>query len=570
MNTSRSPNGTSHKLIDLTKSILPASINTKFLNGSSPNNNANNNNNIKNNLRNNNSSSHASQLNFITNTINNFMVNHGLLSPTNTTQEKIQNGNTNSNIIKRLSSSPLSTNGIVTVTNSSPTRRSNRSSDVSSACESITTTGRGSNSSRYSTSLSSSVSCDSSDAGTLSSNNSNTYITNSFSSSSMSSSSSCSSSEDMAPNNHKKRSLSNSFMNTSSENSSSSSFTSSGNSSRITRNSQKTTTSCSSSSTAATTMSVDDQNVIRCLWTKCNFTSQDIDEKLIEHIKTKHILTQRSFHQFRCFWKDCSVYGNPSCSFNWLERHVIDHVDQKPFMCIFNGCKRRFRTEALRERHVQSHINEPNNNNLSTNGFSNHAQSNSLSPTKNRNNLLKTAKLALIENLKNKNSTSSLSLNDNNCSKNVQYMPTKSASLSLINGKSNNNSSANLLSSSTSITTNGNSSSNANTTSSILPNYSQILKTLTKKRKNLSNNDTTGRNKFKKAQYKDYLDPTSFKIIDKKLKHLNYESGKVTFNAKIISSRVDSSTNLQSFLVEWQPRNMYVFFILFTFMIYFN
>jgi hypothetical protein len=548
MNINKSPNGSSHKLIDLTKSILPVSLNTKYLNGSSPTNS-----NIKNNLRNNNNNNnHASQLNFITNTINNFMVNHGLLSPNNVNQEKTpQNGHINSNI-KRLSSSPLSSNGVTST--SSPTRRSNRSSDVSSACESSTTTGRGSNSSRYSTSLSSSVSCDSSDSGTLSSNNSNTYITNSFSSSSMSSSSSsCSSNDDMTIN--KKRSLSNSFMNTSSENSTSSSFTSSTNSSRITRNSQKTSTTGSSSS--ATSMSVD-QNVVRCLWTKCNFTSEDIDEKLIEHIKTKHILTQRSFHQFRCLWKDCNVYGNPSCSFNWLERHVIDHVDQKPFMCIFDECKRRFRTEALRERHVQSHINEPNSNNsnVTTNGFG-YTQSTSLSPNKNRNNLLKTAKLALIENLKNKNSTSSFLLNDN--LKNSQALP-KSNSLSALNNKHNNNSAANLFPSSASIATNGNNSADTNSTSSILPNYSQILKTLTKKRKNLSNNDTTGRNKFKKAQYKDYIDPTSFKIIEKKLKNLNYESGKVTFNAKIISSRVDSSTKTQSFLVEWQPRNMYAFF----------
>ena len=40
-----------------------------------------------------------------------------------------------------------------------------------------------------------------------------------------------------------------------------------------------------------------------------------------------------------------------------LERHVIDHIDTKSCVCIFNGYKRKFRTERARKRHVQCHIN---------------------------------------------------------------------------------------------------------------------------------------------------------------------------------------------------------------------
>ncbi len=63
--------------------------------------------------------------------------------------------------------------------------------------------------------------------------------------------------------------------------------------------------------------------------------------------------------------------------------------------------------------------------------------------------------------------------------------------------------------------------------------------------------------KFKKAQYKDYLDPTSVKVIQKRWKDLSFDSsGKIHFQAKIVSSKLNLETNVESYLVEWQPRNM--------------
>lgn len=68
-------------------------------------------------------------------------------------------------------------------------------------------------------------------------------------------------------------------------------------------------------------------------------------------------MPQKTFHRYRCLWTGCSVYGVQSLSRSWLERHVIEHVEKRPFPCIFNGCSKRFRTEAMRERHVHTHIN---------------------------------------------------------------------------------------------------------------------------------------------------------------------------------------------------------------------
>jgi hypothetical protein len=62
--------------------------------------------------------------------------------------------------------------------------------------------------------------------------------------------------------------------------------------------------------------------------------------------------------------------------------------------------------------------------------------------------------------------------------------------------------------------------------------------------------------KFKKAQFKDFLDDCSTNIIQNKLNNLNYQSGKITFNAEIIGMHVNNSTNTEMFLIEWHPKNM--------------
>ena len=198
-------------------------------------------------------------------------------------------------------------------------------------------------------------------------------------------------------------------------------------------------------------------------------------------------------------WKGCPVFKKPSCSFNWLERHVIDHIETKPFLCIFNGCKRKFRTESARERHVQSHINSSDVN------------SQPVTPVKTRNHLLKSAKLAVIQNIKNKNEQ-------------------KADEIQLDDSVSNKND-TNLL------------------------DYSEILKALTKKRKALTS-EALGK-KFKKAQYKDFVDECTTSVVDHKLKMFNYQSGEVVLQANIIGVKPKTSTSkCELILVEWIPKQM--------------
>lgn len=188
------------------------------------------------------------------------------------------------------------------------------------------------------------------------------------------------------------------------------------------------------------------------------------------------------------------MYHKPSVHFHWLERHVVDHIDKNPFMCIFNGCKRKFRTEEARERHCQSHINSTENLPVVT-----HNHTSNCSPIKTKKHeLLNNAKLALLENIKNKNNVTQL----------------KSAKP--------------------------------------LPNYSLILKNLTKKRKT----QALMAKKFKKAQFKDFIDDFSVDVIHGKLKALDYRNGKVTFRVEILGSQMNETTNTEMYLVKWNPPNI--------------
>ena len=64
---------------------------------------------------------------------------------------------------------------------------------------------------------------------------------------------------------------------------------------------------------------------------------------------------------YKCFWTGCKVFGKGSSSKSWLEKHVTNHGGNKPFQCIVDGCKMRFGTQSLLERHVNNHFKSPAN-----------------------------------------------------------------------------------------------------------------------------------------------------------------------------------------------------------------
>lgn len=87
------------------------------------------------------------------------------------------------------------------------------------------------------------------------------------------------------------------------------------------------------------------------------------NQRLTENVKQSHQ------HQFVCLWRGCKVFGKPSSSRQWIERHVLEqHSGPKPFKCIVDSCGQRFKTQISLERHVNTHFRA--NNCLLPNGFS--------------------------------------------------------------------------------------------------------------------------------------------------------------------------------------------------------
>nr|XP_046912759.1 uncharacterized protein LOC124493701 isoform X2 [Dermatophagoides farinae]XP_046912760.1 uncharacterized protein LOC124493701 isoform X2 [Dermatophagoides farinae]XP_046912762.1 uncharacterized protein LOC124493701 isoform X2 [Dermatophagoides farinae] len=73
--------------------------------------------------------------------------------------------------------------------------------------------------------------------------------------------------------------------------------------------------------------------------------------------------------KFVCLWRGCKVFGKPSLSRNWIERHVLEqHSGPKPFKCIVDGCGQRFRAQNQLEKHVNMHFktNPPQQQSLSS------------------------------------------------------------------------------------------------------------------------------------------------------------------------------------------------------------
>jgi len=126
--------------------------------------------------------------------------------------------------------------------------------------------------------------------------------------------------------------------------------------------------------------------VVICKWELCG-NEFDSTGKLLDHLKTVHAVAENQkdetdstteetgSQQYKCLWEGCKVYGKGSSSKLWLEKHVMSHGGNKPFQCIVDGCKHRFGTQTLLERHVNNHFK--NNEALNGSGSNSKNGSNS-------------------------------------------------------------------------------------------------------------------------------------------------------------------------------------------------
>lgn len=100
---------------------------------------------------------------------------------------------------------------------------------------------------------------------------------------------------------------------------------------------------------------------VLCKWKDCGMKLESTG-KLLDHLKLVHSTTEHKVDDsddevvYKCLWEGCKVFGKSSSSKGWLEKHVAGHGGNKPFQCIFEGCKLRFSTQSLLERHVNNHF----------------------------------------------------------------------------------------------------------------------------------------------------------------------------------------------------------------------
>ena len=160
-----------------------------------------------------------------------------------------------------------------------------------------------------------------------------------------------------------------------------------------------------------------------CKWELCG-QEFDSNGKLLDHLKTVHARcdygnktnnnnntfeenegekdsTNESTPQYKCLWEGCKVYGKGSSTKSWLEKHVIaNHGGSKPFQCIVDGCKERFGTQTLLERHVNGHFkSKTSSTSSSVDGNSTASSSmHSSSSSTNPNNINKLSKNSLSTN----------------------------------------------------------------------------------------------------------------------------------------------------------------------------
>ena len=70
-----------------------------------------------------------------------------------------------------------------------------------------------------------------------------------------------------------------------------------------------------------------------------------------------------------------------------------------------------------------------------------------------------------------------------------------------------------------------------------------------------SSKTKSAKGSFTRAQYKDYVDHSTIKLIGYKLDDLKYKSGKITLNANIIGVSKNLEMNTEHYLIQWTPQN---------------
>lgn len=88
----------------------------------------------------------------------------------------------------------------------------------------------------------------------------------------------------------------------------------------------------------------------------CDQVFSTIDH-LVSHVNEHHVYNDTSL-RYVCRWKDCARNGLPFKERYRLVNHLRVHTGEKPFLCMYPGCSRRFSRAENMKIHKRTHTGE--------------------------------------------------------------------------------------------------------------------------------------------------------------------------------------------------------------------
>ncbi|ORZ10481.1 hypothetical protein BCR42DRAFT_333749 [Absidia repens] len=98
----------------------------------------------------------------------------------------------------------------------------------------------------------------------------------------------------------------------------------------------------------------DDDAPYICQWADCAMEFEK-QPQLIAHVKTLHIGTGKSFYQ--CRWNGCQRGEKPFTKRHKMHNHLRVHTGERPYICMEEGCGKRFARPDSLSTHGKIHTN---------------------------------------------------------------------------------------------------------------------------------------------------------------------------------------------------------------------
>lgn len=90
----------------------------------------------------------------------------------------------------------------------------------------------------------------------------------------------------------------------------------------------------------------------QCHWNGCSLIFQD-RSILVEHISSDHVGSGKA--EYICEWKDCNREGRPFLKRHKIRNHVRIHTGERPFVCTYPGCGKKFTRGDGLHTHMKTH-----------------------------------------------------------------------------------------------------------------------------------------------------------------------------------------------------------------------